>query len=235
MGKATIVSGADGRVLHQLPCDRSGVWFGSAIARAGDVDKDGKEDLLVGGNLGNSEGYVRVYSGSTGAVLHTFASANQAENFGRALGSAGDVNHDGHADVWISAPGSIEADLAGAVMIFSGKDGTMLQRYAGDRPGDPFGSSAMVLQDGGLLGDAIVIGSYRGGTTGGGYVRAFDLRSQQPLQTWFAPGGVRAFGAALADLGVQDGIRTLAIAGDRPDKGGTLWRVAFSLPKPRQK
>jgi tetratricopeptide (TPR) repeat protein len=234
-GKAVIVSGADGRILHRFACDRSGLWFGSAVAAAGDVDADGIADLLVGGNLGNAEGYVRLFSGRTGAVLQTFASSVLGENYGRALGAAGDVNHDGHADVWIGAPGSPGAEQLGSVLIYSGKDGTLLQRYTGDRPGDTFGTTAVLLPNGGLLGDALAIGSDRGGNTGGGYVRYYDLRTQQPLQTWLAPSGVRAFGAAIADLGMHDGMRNLAIAGDRQDKGGSIWRVPLTLPKPRPK
>ena len=56
----------------------------------------------------------------------------------------------------------------------------------------------------------LAVASHRGGPTGGGFVRVFDLASAHPLQTF---AGATIFGYALADLGDldRDGLRDLGI------------------------
>jgi hypothetical protein len=87
--------------------------FLSDVAPAGDVNADGFGDVIVGAsgysNGQTSEGYVRVFLGSSNGLPTTHAWAvesNQAEDsegtsvgFGTSVASAGDVNGDGYADV----------------------------------------------------------------------------------------------------------------------------------------
>ncbi|MBD3334053.1 MAG: hypothetical protein GF355_00890, partial [Candidatus Eisenbacteria bacterium] len=84
--------------------------FGASVANAGDVDGNGLEDVIVGADGGSSTQDVgRAYlflsqpgGGSTdGPVLSTGTPEDQ---FGFAVGGAGDVNHDGFADVLVGAP-----------------------------------------------------------------------------------------------------------------------------------
>ncbi len=86
--------------------------FGAAVAAAGDVNRDGFADILVGAP-GFSNGQVRegrafLYLGSaSGAGLAPawIAESDLAvASFGRALSAAGDVDRDGRSDILVGAP-----------------------------------------------------------------------------------------------------------------------------------
>ena len=85
-GQAFVISGDDGTLLFTLdnPTPQAGAQFGSALARTGDIDRDGKLDFLVGapgqdvglcgkfvGTSGCSVGQAFVFSGSDGSLLLT--------------------------------------------------------------------------------------------------------------------------------------------------------------------
>jgi hypothetical protein len=126
----TLLWTADGQ-----PGDR----LGTGIEAAGDVNTDGIPDVVAGAP-GRGEAYV--HSGRDGARLHTFKGAGPAEQFGRHVSGAGDLNNDGHADVLVGAPGrgASSAD-AGRAIIYSGKDGAVLRELAGEGAGDQYGST----------------------------------------------------------------------------------------------
>ena len=85
--------------------------LGFAVARAGDVDGDGYDDVIVGApyfdNGQADEGRAFVYLGSAaglGTVAAWTAESDQdSALFGYHVSSAGDVNGDGYADVIVSA------------------------------------------------------------------------------------------------------------------------------------
>jgi hypothetical protein len=86
--------------------------FGTSVATAGDVNGDGYSDVIVGAPLYDNgqtdEGRAYVYHGSaTGLSFggNWTAESNQGSaNFGTSVGTAGDVNGDGYADVIVGAP-----------------------------------------------------------------------------------------------------------------------------------
>jgi hypothetical protein len=83
--------------------------FGWAVAGAGDVNGDGRDELLVGAPLENSGGTRRgrayLFSFTNGSTpLLTFSGSENDSRFGWALDTAGDYNWDGYSDVAIGAP-----------------------------------------------------------------------------------------------------------------------------------
>lgn len=121
-------------------------YMGGAVGGAGDVDKDGTPDVIVGApwaNPGGREdaGSVYVYSGKTGALLRQLDGAHAGDHFGYSVAGAGDTNGDGYADVVIGARdewlGSI--NRVGAAYVYSGKDGALLWQLHGTWQGDLLG------------------------------------------------------------------------------------------------
>jgi PKD repeat protein len=87
--------------------------FGSSVNTAGDVNGDGFSDIIVGAYSYNNgktgAGKVFVYHGSSsglGTAPNWTAEGSQAyEGLGWSIGTAGDVNGDGYADVIVSGGG----------------------------------------------------------------------------------------------------------------------------------
>jgi hypothetical protein len=85
--------------------------FGLSVGTAGDVDGNGYADVIVGApfydNGETDEGQASVYYGSATGLNPApawTAEIDQAEAlFGFSVGTAGDVNNDGYADVIVGA------------------------------------------------------------------------------------------------------------------------------------
>jgi len=102
--------------------------FGQSVASSGDVNEDGFGDVIVGAPLyGNRPGRAYVYFG--GAVPDTvpdrvFSGAAFNDQLGSVVGGAGDINGDGHADIFASSLGNnAGAPGAGAIGVWFGGPG----------------------------------------------------------------------------------------------------------------
>jgi len=144
-GSVHVYSGRTRRVLLTLRNDVPGVWFGACMANAGDTDGDGHDDLLVGGNFfgrfGDAPGLVRLYSGATGAVLHSWSDATSNHGFGIGVQGLGDVDGDGSSDVAVAAVRDGPDAGLDQVFVFSGRTGERLAMIEGTKPGIGFGSA----------------------------------------------------------------------------------------------
>src|SRR5690349_3398839 len=151
-GKARVFSGADGAILATFLGDSPGDHFGISVSGAGDVDRDGFDDVVVGAdsddNHGTSSGSARVLSVHTGAVLYTFDGDSPLEDFGRCVRAAGDVDADGWPDILVGACHDDDHGIdSGSVSVLSGRDGTRLHFLLGDAPDDHLGWSVAGLGD----------------------------------------------------------------------------------------
>ena len=115
-GAAWIYHGSSGGLPEasdwSTPGTQDEAEFGWSVGTAGDVNRDGYSDIIVGepkwdGNNSNA-GRAWVYHGSAGGVRKPHAWRVQGgrlnANFGYAVGTAGDVNGDGYADIIVGAP-----------------------------------------------------------------------------------------------------------------------------------
>jgi hypothetical protein len=91
--------------------DQAGANFGFSVSTAGDVNRDGYAEVIVGSYQYNNgeaqEGVVFVYHGSASGlslIPNWFAESNQAGAFfGISVSTAGDANGDGYSDVIVGA------------------------------------------------------------------------------------------------------------------------------------
>lgn len=172
-GSARVFSGATSAILFTSNGTSAGDFYGVAIAGAGDVNADGRPDLIVGTDTANPVlGYVRILSG-TGATLAQIASATAG--FGRAVDGGADWNGDGTPDFAVGA--------FNAVQVRSGAGGGLLFTASGDSAGDDFGRAVAFAAN--LDGDAVP-----------------DLLVGAPLDdnTALNSGSVRAFAGATASI-----------------------------------
>jgi hypothetical protein len=91
--------------------NETGGKLGTAVASAGDVNRDGYSDLLIGAPVegASDEGRVYLHLGGPQGVnpipARTYSGEGFFAEFGSALGSAGDLNADGYSDFLIGSPG----------------------------------------------------------------------------------------------------------------------------------
>ena len=111
-GRAYIYFG--GEILNNIPDvtltgEAAGIYFGSSVSLAGDVNGDGFSDVIVGApNYNTNTGRAYLYYG--GASMNNIADGvmtGEAANnyFGLSVATAGDVNGDGFSDWIVGAKG----------------------------------------------------------------------------------------------------------------------------------
>jgi len=153
--------------------------FGISVATAGDVNKDGYADVVVGApSYSPYTGRAFVYRGGPSGVatepLTTLTGPAGSWYFGLSVATAGDVNGDGYADVLVGA--RIDWDTSGQALLYLGGASGLATPAAatltGEDQGSYFGES--VAPAGDVNGDGyadVVVGAYGyGSLTGRAYV-----------------------------------------------------------------
>ncbi len=212
-GEATVVSGATGLVLYTFFGENTNGRFGEAVGPAGDVNGDGRADLIVGARLddtsGATTGRARVYSGIDGAELYSIPGDHASDFFGRAVGTAGDINGDMLDDFVVCAPGDDDAgNLSGAVRVFSGADGTELRRFDGDSSGDQLGGKVALAGDINQDGVQDLIAGMTTSDFGGtdrGAARVYSGADGSTLYTFAGTSLGGEFGSAVSGAGDVNG------------------------------
>ncbi len=154
-GRVFVFSGATGAMIRDLHPAGANAEFGYSLAPAGDLDRDGRPDILVGARgYSQSLGKVYVISGATGAVVRVVQGSAVGDRFGFSLASGMDVNADDFPDFVVGAPFDDDVAVdAGAVHLVSGFDGRSLAKYRGSAAADNMG--LFVALGGDVDGDGI--------------------------------------------------------------------------------
>jgi FG-GAP repeat len=139
-------SGGNGDLLFRVDGGVDRMGGGMTVCSAGDVDRDGTPDILIGTPY---HGGALILSGLDRHRLFRFGPTATWTGFGKAVAGGKDINLDGYDDFLISAPNHDSQFFrdAGAVYLFSGYDGSLIQQWQGDSNFANLGKSIGWLDD----------------------------------------------------------------------------------------
>ncbi len=200
-------------------------YLGNSVGTAGDVNGDGYDDIVMGAPganqayvfLGGASG-LPVYGGGYGdfSARITIAGTTPGDNFGCSVGTAGDVNGDGRADVIVGASNASYYSLTacGEAYVYrgsaAGMDTTVFWTEVGPVGGAHFGSSVGTAGDvnGDGLGD-VVVGApdYASPESGEGLVAVFQSVKTTMISSFFVEGNMTGayLGLSVATAGDVNG------------------------------
>jgi hypothetical protein len=147
-GVVRLYSGKTGLIFRELKGELTGDRFGHALESIGDVNGDGRPELLVGAPLhdaflGVDRGAAYIFDGASGAQLAKLFGNGADNHFGWSVTAVPDVNFDGITDFAVGAPRETVGGntLTGTVRIYSGATRALYRLHNGVAQGDRFGYS----------------------------------------------------------------------------------------------
>jgi hypothetical protein len=163
-------------------------YFGCSVSSAGDFNKDGFNDVIVGSNgCYRSTGRADLYFGSSSMDNLedvSFLGEQPLSDFGRSVSNAGDLNHDGYDDVIVGAVWY--NNYIGRIYIYYGGspvDNTVDIVITGEQEHDCYGS--VVSDAGDVNGDGIkewIVGAPEAGSNCNGKVYLYTLATHWVYQ-----------------------------------------------------
>lgn len=187
--------------------------FGQSVKGAGDVNGDGKADVIVGAPSHNT-GYVYVYYDWANFTRWTAGGDQANEGFGGSVSGAGDINGDGFDDIIIGASGYSNY-LGRAVVFLGGTNGLSLNPawvVKGSQPSGLYGTSVSGAGDvnGDDIDDVIVGTSNYSNVEqgeGGAFVYLGTTNGLTTNAVWTAEGNqaYASFGSSVSTAGDVNG------------------------------
>jgi hypothetical protein len=218
-GHVYLYSGATGDLLHTFEGVAAGDFFGGSVAGAGDVDRDGRADVLVGAPGsdagGANSGQAYVFSGRTFELIRTLDAGDEGDAFGSGIDGTRDLNRDGVADAIVGARNA-GPEGRGRAYVFSGKQGKLLFRIKPPASGMDLGWF-FVAGVGDVNGDRrpdLYAADFSDGSLGPGTGRAavYSGRDGSELRSWTGSAAGEGLGPGRQAGDVSgDGVVDLAI------------------------
>lgn len=208
-GTAYLYSGQTGAIIRRYEGQIDHGYFGHAVAGMGDVDGDGVPDQLIGelGNdtLGYDTGAAYLFSGATGALIHSWIGPHGNSRFGEHLAALGDIDQDGVDDCVIAA---MFHSPTGRAYVISGATGATIHELAGYDPEEVFADAVGPAGD--IDADGvpdILVGSDRWYTSGGytGMARVFSGVDGREIQRFSPVSPDGRCGLAVSGVGDWNG------------------------------
>ena len=208
-----VFSGADAYPLFELRGPDPRAAFGRSLA-LGDVNGDGVSDIVVGAPSLSEDiaGYVHVFSGVDGALLHTVrrdvgqhALPRDWFGFGWGVGALPDLDGDGRAEFLASDPEWPGGENGlGRLDVFSGSDASLIRSlvFDGETGGDGLNFGWVLVSLGDVDADGL---PDLGITAPDAWVRVYSGRSFELLfERTFFGGYMYSGGSSMAGLGDLD-------------------------------
>ncbi|QDU69356.1 FG-GAP repeat protein [Engelhardtia mirabilis] len=210
-GRALVLSGVDGSVLHDVQGEMAFVQVGTDVASAGDYDGDGRADFVVGSwgswDNGPASGAATIYSGRDGSQLGRVAGPVADDHLGASIDFADDLNGDGVPDLLCGAPFAGDAallDVVGEVHAFDGATLEPLWIARGPQHDSQFGRELVAIDDidGDGANDVLVGAPFD--LHGQGSLHVLSGSTGLQLERRTGPAVVGFFGTTCARLGDLD-------------------------------
>lgn len=234
-GRAYVFAGPSGTLIHTLTGEAPGHAFGVKVSRAGDVNNDGKSDLLVGARfhdgIGADSGRAYLYCGMTANLLNTVSGEAPGDQLGIGVAPAGDTNNDGTDDYLVGAFNHSSGGFrAGRAYLFSGADHSLLHAWDGEGALSPNGAEMGVGLDsiGDINGDGhddVVVTAKEtdASAPNSGRTYVFSGADYSAIYVWDGEGAGDQFGQSASAAGDVngDGIPDIIVGSDSFNNTGT--------------
>jgi uncharacterized protein YkwD len=186
-------------------------WTGGVNIAVGDVNGDGKADIIVGAGAGGGP-HVQVFSGADNHIIYSFY-AYESSYHGGVNVAAGDVNGDGRADI-VTGTGVGGGPL---VKVFDGRSLTEFRSFFAYAPTFSGGVNVAVGDTDGDGKDEIIVGA---GAGGGPHVQVFAGSDNHVMASFYAFSGTFAGGVQVSAIDLNgNGKADVLVGGGAGQRG----------------